>query len=231
MPKTILAIGAHYDDCPFGIPGILLKAVRKNYRVVILSIIGNYTNWKPVRGRADELLEGTKAIARSYGVDVRFLPYASMRYDVNDATKRAVAEVVADVKPDVAFTLWPHDQHADHEVASRLSKIALRHGDRMLANPLQPFKRPSRIYMFDNGPRHTIGFEPNTFVDVTDEWPQAIEWLGRLMALVRNQEYDPSKLDGAQRTKEALARYRGQTCGATYAEALQATNAYPQEIL
>jgi LmbE family N-acetylglucosaminyl deacetylase len=231
MPqKTILAIGAHYDDCPFGIPGILLKAVRKNYRVISLSMIGDYANWKPVRGREKELIEGTTAICRDYGVETRFLDFASMRYDVTETTKRQVAEVVADVRPDIAFMMWPHDTHTDHEVTSRLSKIALRHGDRLFERP-RPFRRPRRIYLYDNGPRHTIGFEPNTFIDVSDEWPQAIEWLGRLMALVRNEKYDPNQRDGAQQAKESLARYRGATCGARYAEAVFSANVYPHEIL
>jgi LmbE family N-acetylglucosaminyl deacetylase len=125
--------------------------------------------------------------------------------------------------------LWPHDQHPDHERASALSRIALGFGDRLI-DPDAPFTRARRVYQFDNGPRHTIGFEPDTFVDVTDEWPQAVEWLGRLMALARNQPYDRSTLDGAQRAKEALALYRGQTCGVRYAEAVRGLNAYPTEI-
>ena len=229
MPKTVLAIGAHYDDAAFGVPGILLSAVRKHYRVVVLSLIGDYTNWKPVRGRAKEVVEGTTAICREYGIEKRFLDFASMKFEVTEANKRAVAAAVAEIKPDVAFMLWPHDRHADHEVASRLSKIALRHGDRLV--DVEKFKRPRRIYLYDNGPGHTIGFEPDTFVKIDDEWPQAVEWLGKLMALVRNQKYDPAKRDGAQRAKESLARYRGMACGARYAEAIQAANSYPQEIL
>jgi len=230
MAKTILAMGAHYDDCVFGIPGLMLQAVRKHYRVVILSMIGDYSNWKPVQGREQQLIEGTKAICAEYGAEMRYLDYASMQYEVTEQTKRQVAEVVADVQPDIAFMMWPHDQHRDHEVTSELSKIALRHGDRML-KPGTPYKRPRKIYLYDNGPRHTIGFAPNTFVDVSDDWQNAIDWLGRFMALIRNEKYNPKKLDGAQQAKESLAVYRGRTCGSKYAEALQSANAYPQEIL
>jgi LmbE family N-acetylglucosaminyl deacetylase len=229
MAKTILAIGAHYDDCVFGIPGILLQGARKHYRIVILSIIGDYSNWSPVKGREKEFVEGTIRISKEFGAEMRYLKYASHRFDVTLETKQAVAEVVADVRPDVAFMMWPEDHHHDHEVASQLSKIALRHGDRVWERG--PVPVPRRIYAYDNGPRHTIGFEPNTFVDITAEWATAMDWLGRFMALVRNQPYDRTKPDGAMRAKEALARYRGATCGVTYAEAVWATNAYPQEIL
>jgi hypothetical protein len=50
-------------------------------------------------------------------------------------------------------------------------------------------------------------------VDVTAECPTALEWLGRFMALLSKKPYDRTVLDGAQRAKEALAGYRGATCG------------------
>jgi LmbE family N-acetylglucosaminyl deacetylase len=230
-PGTVLGIGAHYDDCAFGIPGILLEAAERGYRVVVLTVIGDYDNWKPVRGRGDELVEGTRRIAADLGIESRFLGYASGRLTVTEGAKQAVAEVVAEVGPDVVFTLWPRDRHPDHEAVSALSKAAVHLGDRLLSDPFVPWHPPGRLYLYDNGPRHTIGFEPDTFVDVTRHWPRAIAWLGRLMALTRNEEFDPKTLDGAQRLKESLARYRGATCGVDYAEALVSSGAHPQEVV
>lgn len=228
MP-TLLALGAHYDDCVFGVPGLMLQAVRKNYRVVIGAIIGDYTNWPPVEGREPKLLETSQELAKSYGIEMRFLTAASMQFEVTEERKREVAQLVVDVKPDVAVMLWPHDRHPDHEAAARLSKIALHGANRLLDAP--GWRPPRRIYQYDNGPGHTIGFEPDTFVDISQEWEQANEWLGRLMAFVRNSRYDPAKPDGAQEGKRVLSEYRGKTCGARYAEALKSTRAEVRDIL
>jgi LmbE family N-acetylglucosaminyl deacetylase len=230
MLKTILGIGAHYDDCVFGISGTLLKAVRKNHRVVMLTLIGDYSNWRPIAGREAELVPKSIELAKEYGVEARFLRMTGMRFDVNETTKGQVAQAITEIAPDIAFMLWPHDTHPDHEVASRLAKIALSHGDRVLDGGGR-FRPPRRIYHYDNGPRHTIGFEADTFVDITDEWRQASEWLGRLASFVRGAAYDAAQIPPAVQAKETLAAYRGATCGVRHAEAFRAKSAYVQEIL
>ncbi len=229
MTRTILAIGAHYDDCPFGIPGTLLRAVKKHQRVVILSLIGDYSNWPPVKGREQALLDLSRQLATEHGMEMRFLNWKSMGFEPTLEAKRAVAEVVADVKPDTAFMLWPRDRHADHEAASTICHAALSQPARLLGR--DDVRVPSRIFWYDNGPGHTIGFEPDTYVDVSAEWETSRAWLGRLMAFVRKEEFDPSKNDPAMDTKAVLSRYRGLACGARYAEAFKSVRPVPREDL
>lgn len=218
MPKTLLALGAHYDDCPFGLPGILLKAVREHHRVVILSLIGDYRNWPPVRGREQALREKTVEMAQARGIEMRFLDYASMGFEASLDAKRAVARVVAEVRPDTAFLLWPRDRHPDHEVAAEICHAALFQPARLLGE--DNVRSPSQVFWYDNGPGHTIDFTPDTYVDVSAEWPAVVDWLGGLMAFVRNKPLDPLQ-DAAVDTKTVLARYRGLACGARYAEAVR----------
>jgi LmbE family N-acetylglucosaminyl deacetylase len=248
--RTLLALGAHYDDCVFGIPGILVKAARRGWRVVIVALIGDYANFAPVAAAAAGkaggsarkpsavLREGCVAICRHYGAEMRFLDLKGHHLEATPAAMQAVAQVVAEVRPALGFNLWPDDRHGDHGPASRIGESALRHAGPLLDD--LSIVAPRRLYAYDNGPRHTIGFTPDTYVDISEEWPAAREWLARFMALAYGaasgtpagtQDGAPAQTHHAVLAKEALALYRGEACGVPYAEALTALNAYPQEVL
>jgi hypothetical protein len=85
------------------------------------------------------------------------------------------------------------------------------------------------VFWYDNGPGHTIDFTPDTYVDVSEEWSGVQEWLGDLMAYVRNKPLDPAK-DSAVEAKTVLARYRGAACGVPYAEALRSVRPLTRDV-
>lgn len=68
MANTVLTVGAHYNDCVFGVPGVLLQAVRT-------------------------FLQDPIDVSKEYGAEMRHLKYASRRFNVDQEGKRAVAEV------------------------------------------------------------------------------------------------------------------------------------------
>jgi len=123
----------------------------------------------------------------------------------------------------------PSSKHPDHVAAAAICRVALYLGGRVIGQ--DGFRPPARIYAYDNGPGHTIGFVPDTFVDISDQWQNAATWIGEIAAAFVNESYDPAANYANQRSKEILAAYRGLTCGTAYAEAFRAARPQPTDAL
>ncbi|MBA7528565.1 hypothetical protein ES705_20752 [subsurface metagenome] len=53
--KTILVIGAHMDDCEIGAGGLIVKAVKKGHRIVLVNVASDYSTWSVTKGREKEV--------------------------------------------------------------------------------------------------------------------------------------------------------------------------------
>lgn len=75
--KTILAIGAHIDDVIICVGGFLIQAVQKSHRVVIISIISNFSTRFQTKGKEKETIDNLMQLSSKYNLEYRILgrPY------------------------------------------------------------------------------------------------------------------------------------------------------------
>jgi LmbE family N-acetylglucosaminyl deacetylase len=162
---AILAIGAHMDDAEGGVGGILISAVEKGYRVVVVVAISDYTTWRPTIGREEQCKADQLALAKRFGFELRFLGYAYHRLEANVEFKRKLADIANEVQPEIVFVQQPEDHWPDHVASGVAGKDAVLFQHGLSANV--DAKRPSRVFSYCSGANQTIRFEPDFYFDVT----------------------------------------------------------------
>lgn len=229
MPnKTLLAIGAHHDDTEYAAGGLILQAVRRGWRVVCVDLCGDHGSWQPTVGRIDQVRDGLLEIAAIMGVEKRFYGWRYHHLYHDEDAVRTVAELVAELQPDLGVIHWPHDYWPDHAAAGRLCEHALRfpHSLRVDLKPVP------RILLYEAGANQTdpaVTFRPDVYIDISSEMDRVSEIIHDLDEVASGQPIDgPS---GHEIDKRAKARLRGAECGVMYAEAFVAVQKWPQEIL
>lgn len=236
--KTILAIGAHMDDCEIGAGGLIAKAVRKGHRVVVLNVVSDYSTWRTTKGREKEIKEMLVDEARRIGVEKRFLGYGYQQIALDVEAMRRVAEVVVDVKPDITVL---HDRSererapSDHATVGAIAEHAVRNADTILGGISAAYGR--EMYAYEVYPQRD--FRPDVFIDIRGELKEVVDSINFFGALYAKGEMTVASTIDIQSSGEKLtmghyaemklsgAMFRGNQCGLRFAEAYRALDPVP----
>ena len=126
--KKALIIGAHPDDPETGCGGTMIRLKQAGYEVVAVYMTKGEAG---ISGKTHEeaaairVKEATKA-SEILGVRPVFMTQIDGNTEINKERYVEMRELIAAEKPDVVFTHWPIDSHADHRVCSTLVYDAWR---------------------------------------------------------------------------------------------------------
>lgn len=160
-------MGAHMDDAYYGAGPILLRAVRDGHRVIIVTVVSDFSTWKPTIGREAQTRKDLFTLAKKWGFEQVFLDYAYHQVEPNVELKKKIATILQEAEADVVFVHNTDDHWPDHVAAGVAAKDAaiFRHG---LSGHYDAPRTPL-VFAYNLTPSQTIRFEPDTFINITED--------------------------------------------------------------
>ncbi len=238
--KTILVVGAHMDDCEIGAGGLIIKAVRKGHRVVLVNVATDYSTWSTTKGREEEIKAKVLNKAKEMKVEKRLLGYGYQSVIFNLESLKKMAEIILDVRPDITlFHNRFEREPSDHAVVGEITQHAVFSANQLLGG--KHISYGMEMYSYEVYPKYP--FQPDTYIDISDvikETVETIDYFGREIyagspsaksCAVIQSKININYLENKEislwhygETKLALSLYRGAQCGVRFAEAYTAMN-------
>lgn len=210
MKNKILAVAVHPDDETLGCGGTLLKHKSNGDEIHWLICTTIDKNHSYYEKREVEIEQATKM----YGFDsVSNLRLKTMQIDEYTMSELIgkISKVVSEVKPDILYLPFHGDVHSDHR---KIFEAAF--------SCTKSFRYPfiKKIYMMEvlsetefAPSLNSQSFIPNVFVDVSNFMDKKIE-----IMKVFESEITEHPFPRSERNLNALATFRGASCGCEYAE-------------
>mgnify|MGYP001091228953 CR=1 FL=1 len=218
---TILVIGAHLDECEFGVGGLSCKFTKLGHKVVFLNTVGvGYDASIFANDKEKQKLFKHQAMeaAEVLGVSKKvILKYPDKCFPGNDfQTISDIAKVIKEVNPEIVFIQWVKDNHHDHVRTAKASLEALTYINRFAGGKSVKLNL-KEIYAYETGIKQTAGFEPDFYINITEEIENAFSSYRKFKALGEEPLVEE---------KRVLSKFRGLQCGFQYAETLKFIGPY-----
>jgi LmbE family N-acetylglucosaminyl deacetylase len=227
---NVLAVGCHPDDLEIGCGGTLARYAQAGHRVTMCVVANGNMGHAVIL--PDELRvirrEEIQRAAETLGAaEVFVLDVGDLRVDSNDPSLvQQMVEVVRRVQPDVILTHPPEDYMKDHVEVSRLVFDASFSASVPHYPPgnVQAVAKITPLYYMDTVAG--VNFLPSEYVDIS----QTVEV--KLAALNCHESqikwmHDHDGIDFLDFVR-TVAKFRGQQCGAAYAEGFKPCLTWPR---
>lgn len=212
----VLAIAPHPDDETLGCGASLLKHKSSGDTLSwLVATCGHEPQWS--RAILDQKEKEISGVARAYEFEKVFrlkLPTVKLDTVPFDEVITAFRNAIADAAPDLIYVNHYGDVHSDHRVVFEATMSVLKpfYGYKHGVKKVLSYEILSSTDAMPANPARA--FVPNVFNEVTEFLDEKL----RIMSLYESEVHEfplPRSLDSIR----ALARYRGATIGAQFAEA------------
>lgn len=215
--KKIIIISAHPDDEVLGAGGAILKhkAAGDEIYWIIVTNVSEAEGFS--RERVNSRKEEIEKVEKMLGVKKTFmLDYPTMSLSSSSLIEMVpkISKVFLEVEPETIYCLNRSDAHSDHRITFDAVMACTK-------SFRYPFIKKVLLYECISETEfapalHEKVFIPNYFVDISDYMERKLE-----IMRVYESELGEHPFPRSEKNIDALAVYRGASCGVKYAEAFQ----------
>jgi len=218
--KKILIIGAHPDDETLGCGGLIIKSIKNNCKISILTLgEGVSSRFEIGMENSEPSLIARKIRESEFTKCLKFLKIKDHELHHNHCTKfdkypltkfvKIIEEKIKKFKPSIILTHNPYDTNIDHKITYEAVNVACRPSKLSTIRKILTFEVPCSTHLSLKN-----NFRPNFYLDISHEIQQKIKAANFFKNEMRPYPF-PRSIEGIQ----TLSKLRGMQSGCNYAEA------------
>ena len=178
--KTALVVSAHSADFVWRAGGAIASHVQQGYKVKVICLsYGERGESAKLWRKEGMTLEAVKAArqeeaqqaANILGADVEFWDIGDYPMRISDDTLFRLVDTYRELQPEFVLSHSVKDPYNfDHPLAMHAAQEARIIAQAEGHNPGQKIVGAPPVYAFEPHQTEQCGWEPNTFLDITDVW-------------------------------------------------------------